>query len=299
MKSICLTMIMGVVVGCTTSVPPVSRSRCCESVCSCCSCCCCKGSARAKVILEPVPAGANTLTEQERKEGWELLWDGQSEPDKWVGDEKYDFKTFPDKGWRWADGELWMLPMHGIQNGKWINLPPEDMKLGGGGCIQTKKFYRDFHFKADFKLTEAANSGIKYFFNEKLNSGSCEEFQLLDKGHPDHDVAGGTHRVGALYDLLPAPTAEQALRPLGQWNTAEVISKGNHVEHWLNGVKILEYERGGATFRAAVAKSKYAKWGKDADGKPQPWGELPEGRIHLQDHTDSKVFFCNLKIKEL
>ena len=253
---------------------------------------------KPKLVLEPVPAGANTLTEKERAEGWELLWDGKSVPDKWVGD-KDKFEKFPSKGWRWANGELWMLPIHAIRDGKWTDLPPEDMKLGGGGCIQTRKFYRDFHFKADFKLTEAANSGIKYFFNEKLNSGSCEEFQILDKGHPDHDFAGGTHRVGALYDLMPTPLAEKVMRPLGRWNTAEVISRGSHVEHWLNGVKILEYERGGAAFRAAVAKSKYAAWGKDADGKPQPWGELREGRIHLQDHTDSKVFFCNLKIREL
>jgi len=230
---------------------------------------------------------------------WGKDTDGKGVPEKWVGDGEWKFERFPAKGWRWANGELWMMPKSGIADGKWFPLAPEDAKLGGGGSIQTRKFYRDFHFKVDFKLTEAANSGIKYYFDEKLNSSSCEEFQLLDKGHPDYDVAGGTHRIGALYDLMSAPKAEEAIRPLGQWNTAEVVAKGPHVEHWLNGVKILEYERGGAAFRAAVAKSKYATWGKDADGNPQPWGELPEGRIHLQDHTDSKVYFCNIKVKEL
>ena len=259
----------------------------------------CMDSVRAKVALEPVPAGANALTDAEKADGWELLWDGRSEPDQWVGDRRYGYRSFPDRGWRWANGELWMLPVRAVRDGKWTDLPPEDAKLGGGGCIQTRKRYRDFHFKADFKLTEAANSGIKYFFDENQNGSSCEEFQLLDRGHPDYDVAGGTHRVGALYDLMAAPLAERALRPLGRWNTAEVISKGRHVEHWLNGVKVLEYERGGAAFRAAVAKSKYAKWGRDAAGRPQPWGELPEGRIHLQDHSDSKVYFCNLKVREL
>jgi len=254
---------------------------------------------KTKVVLEPVPANANTLTAAEKAAGWELLWDGKNVPEKWVGDAQWGFNRFPERGWRWANGELWMLPKNGIADGKWFPLAPEDAKLGGGGSIQTRKSYRDFHFKVDFKLTEAANSGIKYFFNEKLNRGSCEEYQLLDKGHPDYNVAGGLHRVGALYDLLPAPKAEDVLRPLGKWNTAEVISKGAHVEHWLNGVKILEYERGSAAFRAAVAKSKYAKWGADAAGKPQPWGELPAGRIHLQDHSDSKVYFCNIKIKEL
>ena len=78
-----------------------------------------------------------------------------------------------------------------------------------------------------------------------------------------------------------------------------VVSKGSHVEHWLNGVKVLEYERGTAAFKAAVKKSKYAKWGKTADGKAQDWGEIPEGRLLLQDHGDSTVSFCNLKVKEL
>ena len=74
---------------------------------------------------------------------------------------------------------------------------------------------------------------------------------------------------------------------------------GDRVSVWLNGVKVLEYERGGAAFRAAVDRSKYATWGKDKDGNPQDWGEIPEGRILLQDHSDSTVSFCNLKIKEL
>ena len=78
-----------------------------------------------------------------------------------------------------------------------------------------------------------------------------------------------------------------------------IVAKGNYVEHWLNGVKVLEYERGSAAFRAAGAASKYADWGNDRDGKPQPWGEVPVGRIHLQDHSDSTAYFCNLKIKEL
>jgi hypothetical protein len=78
-----------------------------------------------------------------------------------------------------------------------------------------------------------------------------------------------------------------------------IVAKCSHVEYWLNGVKVLEYERGSDSFREAVAKSKYAKWGKAADGTPQPWGEITEGRILLQDHTDSFVSFCNLKIKEL
>ena len=89
------------------------------------------------------------------------------------------------------------------------------------------------------------------------------------------------------------------MKPLGQWNSGKVVSKGNHVEHWLNGVKVLEYERGSQAFRDAVKASKYATWGVDAAGVAQPWGEVKEGRLLLQDHSDSTVSFCNLKVKAL
>ena len=83
------------------------------------------------------------------------------------------------------------------------------------------------------------------------------------------------------------------------WTSGMIVAKGAHVEHWLNGVKVLEYDRGTPEFKAAVKASKYADWGIDAAGKPQDWGEIPEGRILLQDHSDSTVSFCNLKVKEL
>ena len=253
-----------------------------------------------KAKMQPVPAGANTLTAQEKSEGWELLFDGKSLPrDKWVG-EKESFTNFPAKGWYVEDGALYMKPVNGIADGKWFPLPPEDARLGGGGSIVTVKKYGDFCFKFDFRLTEAANSGVKYFYDETVNNGgTCEEYQVLDPEHPDSTKGkDGNRRVASLYDLLPAH-AEKIVKPTGQWNSGMIVAKGSHVEHWLNGVKVLEYERGSAAFRAAVAASKYATWGKDKDGKPQPWGEVPVGRIHLQDHSDSTAYFCNLKIKEL
>ena len=254
---------------------------------------------KVKARLQPVPAGANALTDAEKAEGYELLFDGVNLPaDKWVG-LKENFARFPQRGWFVKDGCLTMRPVNGIADGKWFPLPPEDQKLGGGGDIVTLKKYRDFAFKFDFRLTEAANSGVKYFFDEKLNKGTCEEYQVLDAAHPDSTKGrDGNRRVAALYDLLPA-NAERVLKPLGQWNSGMVVSKGSHVEHWLNGTKVLEYERGSQAFREAVKSSKYATWGKDADGKDQPWGELPEGRLLLQDHSDSTVSFCNLKVKVL
>ena len=250
---------------------------------------------RVKAKMQPVPACANTLTAQEKAEGYDLLFDGKNLPaDKWVG-VKESCTNFPARGWFVKDGCLTMRPLNGIHDGKWFPLPPEDQKLGGGGDICTKKHYKDFCFKFDFRLTEAANSGIKYFFDETANKGTCEEYQVLDAAHPDSTKGrDGNRRVASLYDLIPA-NAERVVKPLGQWNNGLVVSKGRHVEHWLNGVKVLEYERGSAAFRAAVDRSKYATWGTDG----RRWGELEKGRLLLQDHTDSTVSFCNLKVREL
>jgi hypothetical protein len=101
--------------------------------------------------------------------------------------------------------------------------------------------------------------------------------------------------VAALYDMLPS-NADKYLKPLGEWNTAMIVSKGMHVEHWLNGVKVLEFERGGKAFMDAFAKSKYAAPKVNQNGK---WGLTREGRIHIQDHGDSTVSYRNIKIKEL
>lgn len=261
----------------------------------------CLDTIKIRAKMMPVPDGANTLTAAEKAEGYQLLFDGKNLPaDKWVG-VKENCERFPQKGWYVKDGAITMRPMNGIDpdTGKWFPLPPEDQKLAGGGDICTIKKYRDFSFKFDFRLTEAANSGVKYFFDEKLNKGTCEEYQVLDPAHPDSTKGkDGNRRVAALYDLIPA-NAEKYVKPLGQWNSGMVVSKGDVVQHWLNGVKVLEYKRGGTEFRTAVNASKYATWGKDAAGKNQPWGELAEGRLLIQDHSDSTVSFCNLKVKEL
>jgi len=246
--------------------------------------------------MMPVPAGANALTAQERDEGFQLLFDGKNLPtDLWVG-VKDECKSFPAKGWFVKDGCLTMRPVNGIANGKWFPLPPEDQKLGGGGDIVTKKLYGDFDFKFDFRLTEAANSGVKYFYNEGVHKNSCEEYQVLEPEHPDSTKGkNGNRRVAALYDIFPANGADALVRPVGQWNSGRIVAKGNHVEHWLNGVKVLEYDRGSKRFRDGVAASKYLAW-QDAG---QFWGEAKEGRLLLQDHSDSTVSFCNLKVKDL
>lgn len=247
--------------------------------------------------MMPAPEGANTLTDAERADGWKLLWDGKSF-DGWLS-VKSGCKEPPAKGWYIKGGTLTMRPVNGIADGKWFPLPPEDQKLGGGGDIVTVKKYRDFAFKFDFRLTDSANSGVKYFYDEKLNKATCEEYQILENGHPDSDKGkDGNRKSASLYDIISAH-ADGILKGSGEWNSGMIVAKGSHVEHWLNGQKVLEYDRGTPAFKAAVKASKYADWGVDASGKPQDWGEIPEGRILLQDHSDSTVSFCNLKIKEL
>lgn len=255
----------------------------------------CMDSIKAKAFAHPVPEGANKLTEQERKDGWKLLWDG-STTKGWVGF-KESFKRFPTKGWVMKDGALSMLPLTFIRDdGTRGDMPPEDKKLAGGGDIVTVDKYRSFIFKFDFRMTARCNSGVKYYFDETKNSASSEEYQILDAGHPDFNAGrNGNRRTAALYDIYSAPKAQDMLKPLGQWNSGMIVAKGLKVEHWLNGVKVLEYERGSDDFRKAVAASKYLKWGTES----KPWGELDEGRILLQDHGDSFVSFCNLKIKVL
>ena len=255
------------------------------------------GTNPSAALVKGTPAGANTLTDAEKADGWKLVWDGRTF-DGWLS-VKSGCKEVPSKGWVIKDGTLTMRPVSGIADGKWFPLPPEEQKLGGGGDIVTAKKYRNFAFKFDFRLTENANSGVKYFYDENLNKGTCEEYQVLENGHPDSENGkDGNRKSASLYDVIPAH-ADSILKGVGEWNSGMIVAKGAHVEHWLNGEKVLEYDRGTPEFKAAVKASKYANWGVGADGKPQDWGEIPEGRILLQDHSDSTVSFCNLKIKEL
>ena len=260
-----------------------SGSDCkCDSDCACTKPCACDA--------EP-----NTLSKAEQEAGWKLLWDGKT-LNGWVG-VKNNCKAPPSKGWVIKDGILRVLPSCRInEQGKWEKLPPKQAALGGGGDICTEKEYKDFEFKIDFRLTKSANSGIKYFYNKQKNKGTTLEYQLLDENHPDADKGkNGNRRIASLYDLIPA-NAQKIVKPTGEWNTAKIVSVGNRVEHWLNGVKVVEYKRKSTDFRLAVNASKYAKWGTEEGGH---WGELETGRILIQDHTDSTVDFRNIKIREL
>lgn len=220
---------------------------------------------------------ANTISELEASEGWELLWDGKT-TNGWRG-AKLD--EFPEKGWVIEDGILKVLKGDGGES-------------TNGGDIVTTKPYKNFMLKVDFRITEGANSGIKYFVDTNLNKGDGSaigcEFQILDdRNHPDAKLGiNGNRTLGSLYDLIAAPE-DKPFRS-GFFNTAMVVVQGNHVEHWLNGVKIVEYERNTEEWNALVQTSKYKDWPN--------FGNAEEGLLLLQDHGD-EVWFQNIKIKVL
>lgn len=229
---------------------------------------------------------ANQLTARESSEGWQLLWDGKT-TQGWRGAK---LERFPQNGWKIENGVLSVLPGTGGESAL-------------GGDIVTRAKYNNFELEVDFKLSKGANSGIKYFVDTETNKGEgsaigCEYQILDDEHHPDAKLgANGNRTLASLYDLIPADAKlhvpnENTPKRVNQyeWNRAKIIVAGNHVQHFLNGIKVVEYERGNQMWRTLVARSKYAVWPN--------FGESPDGHILLQDHGN-EVSFRNIKIKIL
>lgn len=228
----------------------------------------------------------NTLTEYERANGWELLWDGKTTKG-WRG-AKLD--VFPKKGWH-------------IANDKLVVDKAEGEESGNGGDIVTEKKYENFILEVDFRITKGANSGIKYFVDTEMNKGAGSsigcEFQILDdEVHPDAKLGkGGNRTLASLYDLITA-NAQNFNSELPNkkrqnkyaWNRARVVVAGADVEHYLNGILVVKYNRSGQQWKDQVATSKYKDWPN--------FGENKSGNILLQDHGD-EVYFKNIKVKEL
>jgi len=209
-------------------------------------------------------ASRNTLTPAERAAGWRLLFDGKTTTG-WRG---WKMDTLPS-GWQVVDGALTRVRR-------------------AADIITTEKF-KNFELSLEWKIAPNGNSGIFYRASEDDDAiyWSAPEMQVLDDaGHPD-----GQSRLtaaGSDYGLHPSPAG--VVQPAGQWNQVRLIVNGNHVEHWLNGVKVVEYELGSADWEARVKASKFA---------PHPhYGRNPEGYIGLQEH-DSWVAYRNIKIRVL
>lgn len=215
----------------------------------------------------------NTLSEREQEEGWMLLFDGKT-PAGWKG-AKSD--PFPGEVWVIEEGMLKVL---------------KSSERSGG--IITEKKYGNFELLVDFRITSGANSGIKYFINKDETTGAMAsigcEYQILDdRLHPDAEKGvKGNRKLGSLYDLIPA--REDKPYRSNTFNHAKIVVTGNHVEHWLNDVKLLEYERNTDTWQALVNYSKFS----DIEN----FGNAEKGNIFLQDHGD-EVWFKNIKIREL
>lgn len=216
-----------------------------------------------------VKAQLPSLTKKEIKNGWVLLFDGKT----FDGWQKANGTPFNGKGWKIEDGVL--------------STNPQD---GHGGDIVTTKEFSDFEFSLDFKLEEGTNSGIKYCLIKNTSLG-CE-YQIIDDArHPDAKLGiNGNRRLAALYDIMPPDTTAKKAKPLGEWNNVRIISKGKHVEHWLNGKKVLAYERGSDDFKKHIAESKF----KDQKG----FAEATQSSILLQEHGDV-IHYRNVKIRVL
>ena len=218
----------------------------------------------------------NEIVADEKKKGIKLLFDGKTNN----GWRSIHGDKFPDRGWEIKDGQLTVLKSDGGES-------------TNGGDIVTKDKYAVFDLSFEFKLSPGANSGVKYFVTLKEKSkGSAIglEYQVLDDAlHPDAKLGrDGNRTLASLYDLITSNRDGRARRPIGEWNRGRVVvTADNKVEHYLNGIKMLSYERGSKEFKDLVAISKYKDWDN--------FGEAKEGSILLQDHGD-RVSFRSIKI---
>ena len=217
-----------------------------------------------KVLTPPAREPQNFLTDEEVADGWKLLFDGKS-TECWRG---YRKDSFP-AGWVIKDDCL--------------------VRMGPGGDIATVDEYDDFELKLEWRICAAGNSGIFFRVDESVGWAweTGPEMQVLDNAE-HYDGKNPKTSAGSNY-ALNAPVRD-VTKPVGLFNEARIVVRGNHVEHWLNGVKVVEYELGSPEWKALVAGSKFAQWPK--------YGLMRKGRIVLQDHGD-QVWYRNIKIRQL
>ena len=233
----------------------------------------------AAVLLAAAGEAPNTLTAAERGQGFELLFDGTT-----------------TRGWRGLREEKIAADRWRVEGGVLTALKPPAGSQERNDDIVTLRSFSSFELRAEFRLSAGANSGIKYFLrpdasNDSGMSSVGHEYQILDDvGHPDaREGIAGNRTLASLYDILPA-RADKPQRPIGEWNEVRIVVRGRHVEHWLNGAKVLEFERGSADFKAHLATSKHKVW--------PGYGEEKEGPILLQHHGGG-TGYRNIRIRAL
>ena len=216
------------------------------------------------VFSQQATAPLNTLSKAEKDAGWRLLFDGQTTAG-WRG---YQQKKAP-AGWAVEDGAL--------------------TRVAEGADLITAKQYGDFELLLEWKISEGGNSGIMYRVTEGPEAAyqTGPEMQVLDDArHPD-----GRDRLtsaGSAFGLYAAPAG--VVKPADEWNQVRIVVRGHHVEHWLNGQKVVEYELESRDWEKRVAASKFRQW--------PGYGRAPKGHIALQNHGD-RVWYRNIKIREL
>jgi len=206
----------------------------------------------------------NELTPEEKAAGWKLLFDGKTTAG-WVS----LGKTTIAGGWVADGGEL--------------------KRVDKAGDIVTTESFTDFELTWEWNIEKAGNSGLKYNLPDPAKNVGFE-YQLLDDvNHPDGVKGGRLHQTAGLYDLI-APVEGKKLNPPGEWNSSRLVVNGQHVEHWLNGVKTTEFEIGSDDLKARIAKSKYAKVAR--------FGEKTASPILLQEHG-AAIALRSMKIRPL
>ncbi len=229
-------------------------------------------------------AQSNQLTDAERADGWRLLFDGNTLAG-WRG---LGYDSIPTAHWRVVDGAI-----EKIASGKVPKMP--DGQPANGGDLMTTDTFRDFELSFEWKVAPGANSGVKYNVSEDFSLAHASnhaalgfEYQVLDDSLSD-DNKLASHLAGALYDLI-APNDGKHLVPVGQWNRSRIVFRGMHGEHWLNGVKVVDFDLGTPRMDSLLRSSKYHSISGFADRRV--------GHIILQDHGD-EAFYRDIKLREL